>query len=458
MPMETKPLLNTLERKSILFIGDLVLIGVSLRNFVLRAVDYQESEPFFFQVAIVGVGIVNYFVLAYIFELYNLQKLPKAATYRGIKTFTIAVLFTISIVVLTTFFFDFAYWRVHLIVFLISCPIQLVLWHLLFNYIFRFVPTVKKVMYIYDETTKDSLDKNITLINGFEKETYYKVADTRLISEKNSLDGLQLFTDKNIDSLIINTRSYDYFSKEMENTLVKSLLSGKEVLSYTSFYETTYEALPIDSHNDSLYEVLQLRNTKIHYIQSIANFFFNLFLSLISGIAFLISLPFVVILNVFFNPGPLFYTQLRVGKHGKEYKVYKFRSMVVDAEKKGVKMATKNDARVTSFGKVLRKFRVDELPQILSVIRGDMSFIGPRPERKVFVDELNKVTPFYDVRHLIKPGITGWAQVKYKYGENLEDSIRKLEYDIFYIKNKSIVLDLRIIFKTLTTILFSRGV
>ena len=132
--------------------------------------------------------------------------------------------------------------------------------------------------------------------------------------------------------------------------------------------------------------------------------------------------------------------------------------MVVDAEQEGAKMATRNDARITPFGKILRIFRIDELPQIISVIKGDMHFIGPRPERKVFVDELNKKLPFYNVRHLIRPGITGWAQVKYKYGENLEDSIRKLEYDLYYIKNQSATLDLRIIFKTITTILFSRGV
>ena len=136
-------------------------------------------------------------------------------------------------------------------------------------------------------------------------------------------------------------------------------------------------------------------------------------MTFISGLAFLLSIPFVFLLNLFLNPGPLFYTQLRVGKHGKEYKVFKFRSMVVDAEKKGAKMATKNDARVTKFGKVLRKFRVDELPQVWSIIRGDMSFIGPRPERKVFVDKLNEVTPIYNVRHMVKPGISGRGQVKY---------------------------------------------
>jgi len=456
--MSTKPLLNTLERKSILFIGDLTLIGLSLRNFVLRAVDYQNEEPLMYQIIIVGIGVVNYFVLAYIFETYNLEKVPKSVTYSIIRIFTITFLFTISIVGITTFFFAFAYWQLYLLVFMIFCPIQLSLWRLLFNYIFKFVPTVKRVLYIYDETTKDSLQKNLDNINGEENATYYKVVSTYLNTDDGDPVSENKLIEKSIDSCIINTRSYNHFSKQMESMLVHSLLSGKEVLTYTSFYESTYEALPIDSHNDSLYEILQLSNNKIHYLQGIANFSFNFFLTLVSGIAFLLSIPFVFLLNIFFNPGPLFYTQLRVGKHGKEYKVFKFRSMVVDAEKKGAKMATKNDARVTKFGKVLRKFRVDELPQVWSIMRGDMSFIGPRPERKVFVDKLNQVTPFYNVRHLVKPGISGWAQVKYKYGENLEDSIRKLEYDLYYIKNKSVVLDLRIIFKTLSTILFSRGV
>lgn len=425
----------------------------------MRAVDYQNEDPLFYQIAIVSLGVLNYFLLAYIFETYNLEKVPKSVTYSIIRIFTITFLFTISIVGITTFFFAFAYWQVYLLVFIIFCPIQLSLWRLLFNYVFKFVPTVKKVLYIYDETTKHSLQKNLDNINGdAENETYYKVVSTYLNSDEGDPINENKLLEKNIDSCIINTRSYNHFSKQMENMLVNSLLSGKEVLTYTSFYESTYEALPIDSHNDSLYEILQLSNNKIHYIQGITNFSFNILLTFVSGLAFLLSIPFVFLLNIFFNPGPLFYTQLRVGKHGKEYKVFKFRSMVVDAEKKGAKMATKNDARVTKFGKVLRKFRVDELPQVWSIIRGDMSFIGPRPERKVFVDKLNEVTPFYNVRHLVKPGISGWAQVKYKYGENLEDSIRKLEYDLYYIKNKSVVLDLRIIFKTLSTVLFSRGV
>lgn len=244
----------------------------------------------------------------------------------------------------------------------------------------------------------------------------------------------------------------------MERKMVNSMINGKDIVTYTSFYESIYEALPIDSHNDSIYEILQLKNNKIRYVQSITSFCFNLILTVVTGIVFALVVPFVFIMNLFFNKGPLFYAQPRVGKYGKEYKVYKFRSMVINAESKGAQMATKNDTRITKFGKILRKFRIDELPQFLSVLQGNMVFIGPRPERKVFVDKLNEVTPFYNVRHLVKPGITGWAQVKYKYGENMEDSIRKLEYDLYYIKNKSVVLDFRIVFKTITTILFSRGV
>ena len=120
-------------------------------------------------------------------------------------------------------------------------------------------------------------------------------------------------------------------------------------------------------------------------------------------------------------------------------------------------MSTKGDARITKFGAKLRKTRIDELPQFWAVLLGDMSLIGPRPEREVFVNQLSEYLPFYNTRHLIRPGITGWAQVKYPYGENLEDSYNKLEFDLYYIKNRSITIDIRIIIKTINTIIFSKG-
>ena len=457
--MPKRAILSTLERKSILIIGDFLIVGLALKNFVFRAIDYQNRETIETQVAIFALGFISYSMLGYVLDHYNIEKIYKSQFIARLRILSVSTIFAILLVVLTTIFFDFAYWRTHLIVFLLLLPIQLLLWRSLFNYIFKFVPTVKKVLYLYDNSTADSLEKNIDLINGTEKKTYYEVVDSYMNDEDELAQGIPTnVNDSDIDTWIINTRNYNHFSNNLERNMVSTILEGKEIITFTSFYETVYEALPITSHNDSIYEILQLKNSKLRYIQSIVGFNFNLILTLFTGLIFLLVLPFVFVLNIFFNRGPLFYTQLRVGKYGKEYKIFKFRSMVVDAEKSGAKMATKNDARITGFGRILRKFRIDELPQILSVVRGDMVFIGPRPERKVFVDKLNEVTPFYNVRHLAKPGITGWAQVKYKYGENLEDSIRKLEFDLYYIKNKSVALDIRIIFKTISTIIFSRGV
>lgn len=157
------------------------------------------------------------------------------------------------------------------------------------------------------------------------------------------------------------------------------------------------------------------------------------------------------------SPGPVLYLQERVGKGRRLFKVMKFRSMVQDAEKNGAVWAVTNDARVTRFGRFIRKTRIDELPQLINVLRGEMSVIGPRPERPVFVERLKKIIPFYDIRHDIRPGVTGWTQVCYPYGASEEDALRKLEYDLYYMKNVSFALDMLIIFRTIKTVLFAKG-
>ncbi|WP_394747987.1 sugar transferase [Spongiimicrobium salis] len=455
--MARPSILNSLERKFILLVGDMFIILASLNVLVNYGVN-QDAIETSEKITLFVMGVFTYISLAYILDFYNLEKVSKRR-YTISQSLYISVLYVFLVFLLAVFFFDVGFWRIPLLFFLLLTPIEIALWRFFFGNVFRIIPVTKKVLYIYGNGTEGSLKDDIETIDGKDMKTFYKVKLTYSI-DQNTLDNKQFFlsaTDK-IDAWIINTRNYTNFPKDLENILLKSILQGKEVISYTSFYENTYEAMPIKSHNDSFYEILQLKNRRIRYLQRLFSFAVNFLLSLLVGVIFALCTPFVFVLNLFFNRGPLFYTQKRVGQYGKEFKIYKFRSMVVDAEKTGAKMATKNDSRVTPFGKILRVFRVDELPQIISVIRNDMQFIGPRPERKVFVKELNKLTPFYNVRHLIKPGITGWAQVKYKYGENLEDSIKKLEYDLYYIKNKSITLDLRIIFKTVTTVLFSRGV
>jgi len=154
---------------------------------------------------------------------------------------------------------------------------------------------------------------------------------------------------------------------------------------------------------------------------------------------------------------PIFYSQERVGLDGQAFSILKFRSMRIDAEKNGAQMASENDDRTTKIGKFIRKYRVDELPQIYNVMRGDMGFVGPRPERPEFVQQLIKNIPYYNERHNVKPGLTGWAQLKYPYGATEEDSLEKLKYDLYYIKHRSFLLDLLILIRTVEIVLFGKG-
>ena len=174
----------------------------------------------------------------------------------------------------------------------------------------------------------------------------------------------------------------------------------------------------------------------------------------------LIAIPVGLITAAFIkleSPGPIFFKQRRTGQYNKGFDVIKFRSMCNDAEKDGAQWASKNDARVTRVGKFIRKTRIDELPQLINIIKGEMSLIGPRPEREVFIEELEKTIPYYRFRHAIKPGVTGLAQVKYAYGSSVEDAVWKHKYDIYYIKHQSLMLNIKVILLTVKTVLFGMG-
>jgi len=180
-----------------------------------------------------------------------------------------------------------------------------------------------------------------------------------------------------------------------------------------------------------------------------------------AAIGLIVSLPIMAVVALLVrldSKGPVIFRQTRVGRMGKCFEVLKFRSMSVDAEKtNGAQWASENDPRVTRIGRSLRKYRLDELPQFVNVIRGEMSFVGPRPERPYFVKELRKTIPYYDERHSVRPGLTGWAQVQYAYGSSIEDAFNKLEYDLFYLQNMSLTFDLAIIFQTIRIVFGGRG-
>jgi sugar transferase (PEP-CTERM system associated) len=157
------------------------------------------------------------------------------------------------------------------------------------------------------------------------------------------------------------------------------------------------------------------------------------------------------------SQGPVFYRQKRVGENGGTFDLLKFRSMRADAEENGPRWASNGDERITRVGRVIRKLRIDEIPQVINVLKGEMSFVGPRPERPFFVDQLQKEIPFYSYRHTVKPGITGWAQIYYRYGASKEDALEKLKYDLYYVKYMSLILDLIIVIETMKVVLLGTG-
>jgi sugar transferase (PEP-CTERM system associated) len=238
--------------------------------------------------------------------------------------------------------------------------------------------------------------------------------------------------------------------------LLECKLNGIEVVDYVAFWER--EAGQVDfscvgpgwfafSDGFLLNQPRRLLKRLVDFVISLA--FVIAMLPVILGTMLAIRLE---------SAGPVFYRQERVGLNGRTFRVWKFRSMRCDAERDGVpRWASAGDDRVTRVGRFIRRVRIDEIPQIINVLVGDMSFIGPRPERPFFVDELNRLIPYYNLRHRVKPGITGWAQVNYPYGASVEDAKRKLAYDLYYVKRNEVFLDFTILVQTVRVILFAQG-
>jgi exopolysaccharide biosynthesis polyprenyl glycosylphosphotransferase len=232
-------------------------------------------------------------------------------------------------------------------------------------------------------------------------------------------------------------------------------LRGIQVEDATTLFERLTGTLPLEDLNPST--LIYSHGFKVKEPQQILRRFVSL---VASALVILLCLPFLPLIALavrLSSPGPVLFRQIRVGRRGMLFTAFKFRTMRQDAESGGAVWAKAKDPRVTRLGSILRKTRLDEIPQLWNVLRGDMGFVGPRPERPEFVEWLSKEIPYYDLRHMIRPGLTGWAQVRYQYGASLEETKRKLEYDLYYLKHVSIGLDLLIIFETIKTILLRRG-
>lgn len=248
-----------------------------------------------------------------------------------------------------------------------------------------------------------------------------------------------------------------YLDPEITHALFMAKIEGLNVSDMRGLYEKLAARVPIDLIEDDwflLEDGFNLNvNNSLRRLKRAFDICFSLSLLILSSPILLIAMAAVRL----DSPGPALFIQDRVGLNGKEFPLYKLRSMRTDAEKNGAQWAAAHDPRVTRVGRFLRKTRIDELPQLFNVLKGEMSVIGPRPERMAFVRELSEKLPYYDVRHSVKPGITGWAQVCYPYGASLDDSRHKLEYDLFYIKHLSALLEAKILLRTVGVVLYPKG-
>jgi exopolysaccharide biosynthesis polyprenyl glycosylphosphotransferase len=251
-------------------------------------------------------------------------------------------------------------------------------------------------------------------------------------------------------------------SKPIDAELLELLTNfherGIAITPMPVLYEKLTGKVAVEHIGSQWYSALPLKKNPFDTFNKIGKRILDLVCGTIIGVVFAVVYPFVAIAIKLDSPGAIFYKQERVGQYGAKFTVYKFRSMVQNAERNGkAQWATKGDARITKVGMFIRKTRLDELPQVLNVIRGEMSMVGPRPERYQFIKELQQQIPFYRTRLAVKPGLTGWAQINYGYGSTIEDALIKLQYDLYYLKHWSPWLDLKILLRTFAVVLKMQG-
>jgi sugar transferase (PEP-CTERM system associated) len=272
-------------------------------------------------------------------------------------------------------------------------------------------------------------------------------------------DWLTFCLENRITEIIVaqqERRSSDAGSFPMDD-LIRCKLGGVQVVNALSFYERELNQVKLDILQPSW--IVFSDGFRVSRSRDFVKRLFDLTVSILLAVV-LIPLVILAAVLVFLETGrPILYSQVRTGKDGKPFKIYKIRSMRQDAEKGGKAVWAKaNDSRITKVGAFIRNTRLDEIPQLWNVLKGDMSFVGPRPERPEFVDQLNEEVPFYSHRHSVKPGLMGWAQLNYPYGASVEDARGKLEYDLYYTKNHSFVMDLLIMIQTVEVVLLGKGV
>lgn len=448
------------ERKLLLRSLDIVVIILSLW-FASKYYDFiyvDAKKTAFYQWVIV---LSTYFLLfGEIFQLYNLKvSNNRFLVVRSIvlTTFVTTLLYIFSPYITPSLPEN----RLQIIYFLGLIIIPVIIWRFLYMWILFSPKFFKTIIIIGHNSKAESLLKLVRDKNNHNIATYISNIEIEGFSNFNDVKTAnlsRLIEESSVTELVISTAG---FSSDTIHNLNKQLVQlfeeGVNIKSFETYYEEATDRVPKEYLDYNFYKNINFSKNNdsrfylfIHRTLDLVVSFFGIF-------SFIIFFPVILIGNLLGNRGPIFYSQERVGHHGKTFKILKLRSMIPDAESNGAVWAKKNDKRITAFGKFLRNTRLDEIPQFYNIIKGDMSLIGPRPERPEFVNDLEDKIPFYAIRHVVRPGLTGWAQVNYPYANTIEEQEKKLRYDLYYIKERSSFLDFKILIKTVTTVLFFKG-
>tara|TARA_R110002012_G_scaffold319389_2_gene539650 strand:+ start:35600 stop:36991 length:1392 start_codon:yes stop_codon:yes gene_type:complete len=454
---------NISERKLLLRLVDLFSILLSL---------YLVSDWFHFDYFTISpenwtwVFILAVYITIFgtVFELYDLQKASRPDTVFAniILSASVTVLFYLLTPYLTP---ALPSNRMQIVYFYLAIIIALSIWRLVYiNFISS--PRFYKKVLIVGETSNIE-----TIINAFKHaDPNYKIVGyincERVITDSVGFKDVieyppealhRVIQEQSISEIVVASYNAETITSQIYNDLITLLERGFPIKEYTQVYEDITYRVPVQFVGKDFYKYFPFSRSNHNKLYLFFQRSFDLVFSIV-GVLFGFSvLPFIVFGNLFGNRGPLFYFQERVGKNGALFQIIKFRTMVINAESTGAVWAVKNDSRITPFGKFLRCTRLDEVPQFLNILKGDMSLIGPRPERPYFVNELSALIPFYETRHIVKPGLTGWAQINVRYGNTVDDSLLKLQYDLYYIKHRSFFLDFNVMVKTVGTMLYFRG-
>lgn len=451
------------ERKVLLRFFDVVFVLLTL--FLVGCfldVDYLKSSTSHFYYALVLAFYIN--IIGTVFEMYQLQ--VASNQYLILKSTILTVSVTFLFYLLTPVFSaKLPDNRIQLLVFYFSMLIPLLLWRIFYVKFLASNRFVQNAVLVCD---RDQVEE---LILGLEiADPHYKIIayvdshalkngteNNHFVSHLEMKDMVSFVNNNVIFEIVIATQKTEDITVELYQKLLHLLEMGTTIREYTHVYESKTQRIPVHHINKDFYKFFPFNRSNNNQFYIFITRIIDISICVIGCFIAIMIIPFILICNSIGNPGSLFYTQERVGINGVIFNIYKFRTMVQNAEKEKPVFSSPNDFRVTPFGKFMRKTRIDEIPQFINIIKGDMGIIGPRPERPFFVKEISEIMPFYQTRHIIKPGLSGWAQVNYSYGDSIDDSLIKLQYDLYYIKHRSIFLDINIAIKTISTVLFYRG-